>query len=59
LGPSSDLALHDDWDTSGAEEGQYRVLGRVLYHSTSTEPKSVMVGTVVEVYLPLVLRAAP
>ena len=56
LGPRSDVVLEDEWDTSGAEEGAYQVRGYVLYHSTSTEPASVLVGTQARITLPLVLR---
>jgi uncharacterized repeat protein (TIGR01451 family) len=59
LAPSSTVALDDDWDTSGGDEGSYRVVGHVKYHSTSTDPVAVTVGTVTDVYLPLVLRGSP
>lgn len=56
LAPSSSAVLDGAWDTSGAEKGTYRVLGHVLYHSTSTDPVSIQVSTLPELYLPLVVR---
>jgi hypothetical protein len=59
LAPLTTVVLDDDWDTSGVDEGSYRVVGHVKYHSTSTDPVAVTVGTLAHVYLPLVLRGSP
>ena len=56
LAPSASAVLADDWETSGAADSSYRVVGRVQYHSTSTDSVFVEVSTAADVYLPLVLK---
>lgn len=56
LAPSDALTFDDQWDTSGAEEGTYGVIGYVLYDAKATEIETVTVSTETYVYLPLVLR---
>jgi parallel beta-helix repeat protein len=46
LMPSESISFSDTWDTSGAEEGSYKILGYVLYDSTATSPATVIVTTV-------------
>ncbi|VUT27735.1 MAG: hypothetical protein SYNGOMJ08_00285 [Candidatus Syntrophoarchaeum sp. GoM_oil] len=41
LTPSESISFSDTWNTSGAEEGSYKILGYVLYDSKSCEPMSV------------------
>jgi hypothetical protein len=41
LTPSESISFSDEWDTSGAEGGSYKILGYVLYDSTATEPVTV------------------
>jgi parallel beta-helix repeat protein len=43
--PSESVGFRDTWDTSGAEEGSYTIVGYVLYDGKATDPVSVMVGT--------------
>lgn len=43
--PSESISFSNTWNTTGAAEGLYRILGSVLYESMSTDPVSVMVGT--------------
>jgi parallel beta-helix repeat protein len=43
--PSGSISFHDTWNTTGAAEGVYSILGYVLYEGMSTDPVSVMVGT--------------
>ena len=46
LMPSESIGFDDTWDTSGAEEGSYKILGYVLYDSKATSPATVIVTTV-------------
>lgn len=46
LMPSESIGFDDTWDTSGAEEGAYKILGYVLYDSKATSPATVIVTTV-------------
>ena len=59
LAPSEAVTLEVQWDTSGAEEGTYSVLGYVLYDAQTTEIETVTVSTESYIYLPLVLRSNP
>jgi len=43
VGPSESICFRDEWDTSGAEGGSYRILGYVLYESTATEPVTISI----------------
>jgi hypothetical protein len=43
--PSGSISFYDTWNTTGAPEGVYSILGYVLYESRSTDPASVMIGT--------------
>lgn len=45
LAPSDSLNFADTWDTSGGEEGSYRILGIVLYDGQTTSPIMVVVST--------------
>ncbi len=58
LAPGASVVFNDAWDTTGATEDAYRILGYVKFNSMASAPKEVMVAvqTQVEVYLPLVLR---
>ena len=47
------------WDTSGALESAYRVVGDVLYDSKATPPATITVSTGHRAYLPAILRRAP
>nr|QNO51068.1 hypothetical protein HCFNICHJ_00025 [Methanosarcinales archaeon ANME-1 ERB6] len=46
LMPSESIGFDDTWDTSGAEEGSYKILGYVLYDSKATSPATVIVTSV-------------
>lgn len=50
LTPSESISFSDEWDTSGAEGGSYKILGYVLYDSTATEPVSVTVSTQAKIF---------
>ena len=56
--PDTEAVFDETWDTTGVDEGQYNILGYVLYDGQATAPKSVRVGGGGVVYLPLVLRQA-
>jgi parallel beta-helix repeat protein len=43
LMPSESISFGDTWDTSGAEEGSYNIIGYVLYDSKATEPVTVTI----------------
>jgi len=43
--PSDTISFRDTWNTTGAAEVVYSILGYVLYESRSTNPVSVMVST--------------
>jgi hypothetical protein len=45
LTPSESISFSDTWNTSGAEEDSYNILGYVLFDSTTAEPVSVTVNT--------------
>lgn len=57
LAVAESIRFEDAWDTSGAEEGAFTVLGYVLYDSRATSIETVAVGTEAYIYLPLVLRS--
>jgi parallel beta-helix repeat protein len=44
--PSESISFSDTWDTSGAEEGSYNIVGYVLYDSKATSPATVIVTSV-------------
>jgi len=50
------IAFDDAWDTSGAAEGPYTVVGYVLYDSRATSIETITVSTETYIYLPIVLR---
>jgi hypothetical protein len=56
LAPGSDVTLDDVWDTSGAEEGNYTILGYVTYDGQVAGPMLVAVSTYQRVYLPVIMR---
>jgi hypothetical protein len=45
LAPANSISFNDTWDTSGAEEGCYKIIGFVLYASKATDPASATVST--------------
>ena len=45
LPPSDSIDFADTWDTSGGEEGSYRIIGIVFYGGQATSPIMVAVGT--------------
>jgi hypothetical protein len=57
--PSEAVTFENQWNTSGAEEGAYSVIGYVLYDAKATEIEMVTVNTEAYIYLPLVLRSNP
>jgi len=59
LPPGNSVAWADSWDTTGAGEGAYHLVGYVLYDSQATELKAVTVSTETYVYLPLILKDSP
>jgi hypothetical protein len=56
LAPGNAVSLDDAWDTSGAEEGTYSILGYVLYDSMATDPMAAVVSTEARIYLPVILK---
>ena len=59
LAPGADVTFDDLWDTTGATEEEYRVLGYVKYGSQTSEIEMVTLVTQVHVYLPLMMRSYP
>jgi hypothetical protein len=59
LAPDGEIRFDDVWDTSGVAEGDYRIVGYVLYDAATTGLASVTVGTRARLYLPLVWRPGP
>jgi hypothetical protein len=57
LAPGRTVAVDEVWDTSGAQEGLYTLLGYVLYESSSASPATIVVTTQAPVYLPIVLTS--
>ena len=45
LAPNDSIDFADTWDTSGGEEGSYRILGIVFYDGQATSPIMVAVNT--------------
>ena len=59
LAPDGTVSFDDNWDSSGAQKGDYTVIGYVLYDSKSTAPQVASITTIARIYLPLVLRVHP
>jgi len=57
LAPAHFVGFDDSWDTSGAAEGTFTVVGYVLYGSGATEIETVVVSTETYIYLPAVLKS--
>lgn len=57
LAVAHSIRFDDAWDTSGAEEGAFTVIGYVLYDSRATSIETVAVSTDTYIYLPLVMRS--
>jgi hypothetical protein len=57
LAAAESIRFDDAWDTSGAEEGAFTVIGYVLYDSRATSIETVVVSTETYIYLPLVMRS--
>ena len=58
LAPGNWTLIEKAWDTTGAIEENYRILGYVQYESISTEPESIDVSvssTKPSIYLPLIV----
>jgi hypothetical protein len=56
LAPGNTTILNNAWNTTGATDEGYRIVGYVLYDSTATLPETVTVSTRMRVYLPLAIR---
>jgi hypothetical protein len=56
LASGASLPFSYSWDSTGAAEGDYRVLGFVKYDSQTTPVVSARFSTNLEVFLPLILR---
>jgi len=48
--PSESISFRDTWNTSGADEGSYNILGYVLFDSATAEPVSVTVNTQTKIF---------
>ena len=48
--PSESISFSDTWNTSGAEESSYNIIGYVLFDSTTAEPVSVTVNTQAKIF---------
>jgi len=59
LAPANSITFDDAWDTSGAEEGPYTVVGYVLYDSRTTSIEAITVSTEAYIYLPVILKNYP
>ena len=56
LAAAHSIGFDDVWDTSGADEGSYAVVGYVLYDSRATDIETVTVSTETYIYLPVILK---
>ncbi len=59
LSPGNSIQFDDIWDTSGAEEGSYTLVGYVAYISMTTDPVFASVSTgraEVSLYLPIICK---
>jgi hypothetical protein len=56
LAPGNAISFDDVWDTSGAEEGTYSIVGYVLYDGMATDATTAVVSTEAHIYLPIILR---
>jgi len=56
LDPGQAVSLEEGWDTSGAAEGSYRILGYVLYDAKATQPVVATVRARARIYLPVIMR---
>jgi hypothetical protein len=56
LPPDQSISMDAAWDTSGAEEGTYRLVGYVTYDSGATDLRTAIVSTESRVHLPVVVR---
>jgi hypothetical protein len=59
LAPDAEIRFDDAWDTTGADEGDYRILGYVRYDAKTSDIGSVTVDTRMHIYLPLIQRSGP
>jgi hypothetical protein len=50
LMPSESISFSDTWNTSGAEEDSYNIIGYVLYDSKATDPVTVTVSTQTKIF---------
>lgn len=50
LAPAGTVNFEDVWDTSGIEEGSYRMVAYILYDGKATSPTTVQVGTPLTCY---------
>jgi hypothetical protein len=59
LAPAQTVSFEHGWDSTGAEPGDYRVIGYAMYESTACEPEVAVISTTSKTtrnYLPLILR---
>ena len=58
LAPGAFAVFNDEWDTTGATDDAYIVLGYAKFNSQASRPREVLVTSQMskEVYLPLVMR---
>jgi hypothetical protein len=56
LAPGGTLTFNDLWQTTGAPEGDYRVVAYVKFAGGISAPRIVNISTNAHLYLPLVTR---
>jgi hypothetical protein len=57
LAVAESIRFDDAWDTFGAAEGAFTVIGYVLYDSRATSIGTVVVSTEAYIYLPMILKS--
>jgi len=48
--------VYVSWDSTGFEDGTYRIIGYALYDSKATSPQAVLVTTERRIYMPLIQK---
>jgi len=62
LTPRNRISFDDVWDTSGAQEGTYIIVGYVSYDGMTTDPRIAVVSTSrpeLRIYLPIIAKSVP
>jgi hypothetical protein len=56
LAPGGTLIFYDNWDSSGAADGEYQIIAYMVYGSKTSNVKSAVITTFKQLYLPLITK---